>query len=253
MKSERKLGTTHFGFQEVPVQEKARKVAAIFDSIAPRYDLMNDITSFGMHRLWRRFALKLSGVGPGQRVLDLAGGTGDFSARLARLVGSEGKVVIADVNGIMLLRGRTRLVGQGLVGNVEYVQADAEGLPFADEYFDCVTIAFGLRNMTDQDAALVSVFRVLKPGRPVIILEFSHPTPWGLALPYDLYSFTVLPLLGRVIANNGSGYRYLPESIRTHPDQETLREMMEEAGFERCEYFNLAFGIVAVHRGHRRN
>jgi demethylmenaquinone methyltransferase/2-methoxy-6-polyprenyl-1,4-benzoquinol methylase len=253
MKSERKLGTTHFGFQEVPVQEKARKVAAIFDSIAPRYDLMNDITSFGMHRLWRRFALNLSDVNSGQQVLDLAGGTGDFTARLARLVGAEGRVVLADVNGTMLQRGRARLMGQGVVGNVEYVQADAERLPFPDDYFDCVTIAFGLRNMTDQDAALASAHRVLKPCGPAIVLEFSRPTLWGLGPLYDLYSFTVLPLLGRVVARDGDGYRYLPESIRIHPDQETLREMMEQAGFERCEYFNLAFGIVAVHRGYKRN
>jgi demethylmenaquinone methyltransferase/2-methoxy-6-polyprenyl-1,4-benzoquinol methylase len=253
MKSEGKPGTTHFGFQEVPVEEKARKVAAIFDSIAPTYDLMNDITSFGMHRLWRRFALKLSGVGPGQRVLDLAGGTGDFTERLAHIVGAEGRVVLADINGTMLQRGRARLMGQSVVGNVEYVQADAGSLPFPDDYFDCVTIAFGLRNMTDQDAALASAYRVLKPGGSAVILEFSHPTLWGLGPLYDLYSFTVLPLMGRVIARDGAGYRYLPESIRMHPDQETLKGMMEQARFERCEYFNLIFGIVAVHRGYKQD
>ncbi len=251
MKHERKTGTTHFGFQEVPIEEKPRLVAAIFDSLANKYDLMNDVMSFGVHRLWRRFAVKVSGVRHGQRVLDLAGGTGDLTARLAPIVGAEGQVVLADVNGTMLLRGRARLAGQGLVGKVDYVQTDAEWPPFPDDYFDCVTIAFGLRNMTNLDAALASSYRVLKPGRPVVILEFSHPPLWGFRQLYDLYSFNMLPLMGRLIAGDGSSFRYLAESIRVHPDQQTLKRMMEEAGFEHCEYFNLSGGIAAVHRGYK--
>jgi demethylmenaquinone methyltransferase/2-methoxy-6-polyprenyl-1,4-benzoquinol methylase len=251
MKSDREGGTTHFGFQEVPIEEKASKVAAIFDSIADTYDLMNDITSFGMHRLWRRFALRLTDVRPGQRVLDLAGGTGDFTARLVPMVGSDGRVVLADINGTMLLRGRARLMDQGVVENVAYVQADAEQLPFPDDCFDSVTTAFGLRNMTDQDAALASAYRVLKSGGSVVILEFSKPTLWSLKVLYDLYSFNVMPLLGRLLSGDGYSYRYLPESIRMHPGQETLKEMMEQAGFQSCEYFNLTLGIVAVHRGYK--
>ena len=253
MKRGSKTGTTHFGFQEVPIEEKARKVGAIFDSIADRYDLMNDVMSFGIHRLWRRFALKLSGVHRGQRVLDLAGGTGDFTARLARVVGPEGRLVLAEINGTMLLRGRARLMDGGIVENVEYVQADAECLPFPDDYFDCATIAFGLRNMTDQDAALASTCRVLKPGGSVIILEFSHPTFRRLRPLYDFWSFNVLPLMGRLIIGDGDGCRYLAQSIRVHPDQDELREMMGHAAFQRCEYFNLSGGVVAVHRGYKED
>jgi len=251
MKGDRKSGTTHFGFQEVPVEEKARRVAAIFESIADRYDLMNDVTSFGIHRLWRRSAVKVSGVRRGQRVLDLAGGTGDFTARLAPIVRGEGQVVLADINDAMLLRGRARLMNQGVVRNVEYVQADAEYLPFPDDYFDCVTIGFGLRNMTDPEAALACTYRVLKPAGRVVTLDFSHPTLWGFRRLYDLYSFSVLPLLGLLITRDGDTYRYLVESIRAYPDEERLKEMMEHAGFERCEYFNLTFGIVAVHLGYK--
>lgn len=251
MSPERRSETTHLGFQEVSVQEKSRRVAAIFDSVSDNYDVMNDIMSFGIHRLWRRFAIRFSGASHGQRVLDLAGGTGDFTARLARLVGAQGQVVLAEINRAMLERGRARLVKQGVAENVECVRADAESLPFPDEYFDCVTSAFGLRNMTHQDAALASAYRVLKPGAPVVILEFSQPSLWGFRQLYDLYSFNVLPLMGRVVAGDRDSYRYLPESIRMHPDQETLKEMMERVGFTHCEYFNLSLGIVAVHRGYK--
>jgi demethylmenaquinone methyltransferase/2-methoxy-6-polyprenyl-1,4-benzoquinol methylase len=224
-------------------------VGAIFDSVAGRYDLLNDVMSFGMHRLWRRFAVSLTGVGPGQRVLDLAGGTGELTARLARLVGPEGQVVLAEINDTMLTLGRRRLARQGVDGCVDYALADAESLPFADDSFDCATMAFGLRNVTDRDAVLAATYRVLKPGAPAIILEFSHPTVWGFGPLYDFYSFHVMPIIGRLVAGNGGGYRYLAESIRVHPDQDTLKGMMESAGFGRCEYFNLSGGIVAVHRG----
>jgi len=244
-------GTTHFGFQEVPVEEKPRLVAAVFDSVASRYDLVNDVMSFGIHRLWRRAAIRLSGVGPGQRVLDVAGGTGDFTARLARIVGSQGLVVLAEINDAMLRRGRAAWANRSPGGSVEYVQADAENLPFPDNHFDCVTIAFGLRNVTDQDAALESMYRVLKPGGPLVILEFSHPTVRGFQPFYDFYSFKVMPLVGRLIAGDRDGYRYFAESIRVQPDQEMRKDMMEQVGFERCEYYNLSGGIVAVHRGYR--
>ncbi len=237
--------TTHFGYQRVPTAEKARLVGAIFDAVAARYDVLNDVMSFGMHRWWRRFAVNLSGVRPGDSVLDLAGGTGEFTARLESLVGPQGLVVLAEINASMLRLGQQRLAGS----NVALVQADAEHLPFGDHLFDCVTIAFGLRNVTDQDAVLRSVYGALKPGAPAVILEFSHPTVWGFGPFYDFYSFHVLPVLGHLAAGNGGGYRYLAESIRVHPDQETLKKMMERAGFERCEYFNLSGGIVAVHRG----
>lgn len=246
-----KSGTTHFGFQEVLVEEKPRMVAAVFDFVASRYDLVNDVLSLGIHRLWRRTAMRLSGVGPGDRVLDVAGGTGDFTTRLAAMVGHEGLVVLAEINDTMLQLGRARLESHIAVGNVRYVQADAESLPFSDDCFDCVTIGFGLRNVTDQDAALESMHRVLKPGGPMVVLEFSHPTVRGFQPFYDFYSFKVMPLVGRVITGGGSGFRYLAESIRVGPDQERLKEMMGQAGFERCEYFNLSGGIVAVHRGYR--
>jgi demethylmenaquinone methyltransferase/2-methoxy-6-polyprenyl-1,4-benzoquinol methylase len=246
---EHRSATTDFGYQQVPVREKARLVGAIFDSVANRYDLLNDVMSFGMHRLWRRIAVSLSGAGPGQRVLDLAGGTGEFTARLARLVGPEGRVVLAEINDTMLGLGRSRLTSQGVDGRVNYVLADGESLPFADGFFDCVTIAFGLRNVTDQDAVLGAMYRVLRPGGTAIILEFSHPVVWGFQPFYDFYSFRVMPIIGRLVAGNGGGYQYLAESIRVHPDQETLKGMMEAAGFERSEYYNLSGGIVAVHRG----
>jgi demethylmenaquinone methyltransferase/2-methoxy-6-polyprenyl-1,4-benzoquinol methylase len=249
MNSSREDKTTHFGYKQVPVEEKARLVGAIFDSVASRYDLLNDVMSFGTHRLWRRFAVGASGARSGSRILDLAGGTGEFTARLAPLVGPEGLVVLAEINETMLRLGRERLGGRSNDSRVEYVQADAEKLPFAEDYFDCTTIAFGLRNVTDQNEVLASTYRVLKPGATAVILEFSHPTIWGFSPLYDLYSFLVMPVIGRLVAGNGGGCRYLAESIRVHPDQETLKRMMEDAGFERCEYFNLSGGIVAVHRG----
>ncbi|MCO6412926.1 MAG: bifunctional demethylmenaquinone methyltransferase/2-methoxy-6-polyprenyl-1,4-benzoquinol methylase UbiE [Thiogranum sp.] len=243
--------TTHFGFEQVAWHEKQRRVAGVFDSVASRYDLMNDAMSFGIHRLWKRFAIEQSGARPGQTILDLAGGTGDLAARLSRIVGHSGQVVVGDINASMLQVGRERLLDQGLAGNIRFVQANAECLPFPDGSFDCITIAFGLRNVTDKDKALKSMFRVLKPGGRLLVLEFSRPVAPGLRPLYDLYSFKLLPLMGRIIASDENSYRYLAESIRMHPDQETLKSMMEQAGFEDCDYFNLSGGIVALHRGFR--
>ncbi len=243
--------TTHFGFQEVPVEEKAKRVGAVFDSVADKYDLMNDVMSFGIHRLWKRFTIEMSGVRRGQKVLDLAGGTGDLTARFSRLVGEEGQVVLSDINASMLEAGRERLTDRGIAGNVEYVQANAECLPFPDNHFDCISIAFGLRNVTDKDAALASMYRVLKPGGRLLVLEFSKPVVPGFRSVYDLYSFKVLPVMGKLIANDADSYRYLAESIRMHPDQETLKAMMEAAGFDKVEYFNLTGGVVALHRGYK--
>ena len=243
--------TTHFGFQEVPYEEKVRKVAGVFHSVADKYDVMNDLMSMGIHRLWKRYTVEMSGVKAGDHVLDLAGGTGDLAARFARIVGPEGSVTLADINESMLRVGRERLADEGLVGNIRYVQANAERLPFPDNHFDAVTIAFGLRNVTDKDSALRSMYRVLKPGAPLLVLEFSKPVIKPLNPVYDLYSFKVLPLLGKLIANDAESYQYLAESIRKHPDQETLKHMMIEAGFDRVEYFNLTGGIVALHRGYK--
>jgi demethylmenaquinone methyltransferase/2-methoxy-6-polyprenyl-1,4-benzoquinol methylase len=243
--------TTHFGFEQVPWDEKRRRVARVFDSVASNYDLMNDAMSLGVHRLWKRFAVEQTGARPGQRILDLAGGTGDLAARLARLVGPGGEVVIGDINPSMLQVGRERLLDRGIAANVRFVQANAESLPFPDHSFDCITIAFGLRNVTDKQKALESMFRTLKPGGRLLVLEFSKPSLPGLAPLYDLYSFRVLPVMGRLIARDADSYRYLAESIRMHPDQDTLKGMMEQAGFEDCDYFNLSGGIVAVHRGFR--
>ncbi len=243
--------TTDFGFEQVPVDEKARRVGAVFDSVASKYDVMNDLMSFGVHRLWKRFTIEVSGVRTGQRVLDLAGGTGDLTERFSAAVGATGSVVLSDINAAMLQQGRERLVNRGVVRNVEYVQANAEQLPFADNHFDCVSIGFGLRNVTDKSAALASMLRCLRPGAPLLVLEFSKPVVPGLAPLYDLYSFRFLPLMGKLVAKDDASYRYLAESIRMHPDQETLKTLMEEAGFVRCEYFNLSGGIVAVHRGYK--
>jgi len=251
MNPEDRQDTTHFGFQQVPLEEKARRVGAVFDSVATRYDLMNDLMSFGIHRLWKRFAVELSGVRPGQRVLDLAGGTGDLAARLAPCAGPAGQVVVADINARMLEQGRARLLDRGLAGNLVFVLADAERLPFPDGDFDCVTIGFGLRNVTDKQRALNEMFRVLKPGGRALVLEFSRPVAPGLKPLYDFYSFRVLPLIGRVVARDEDSYRYLAESIRMHPDQDSLRDMMQQAGFEDCDYHNLSGGIVALHRGYR--
>lgn len=245
-----KKKTTHFGFQEVPAGEKAGKVAEVFHSVARRYDLMNDLMSLGIHRLWKRYALLLAGARPGQRVLDLAGGTGDLVVHFASQVRTSGEVVLCDINASMLEQGRERLVDEGVVGNVFYVQGNAESLPFPDNRFDAVTMAFGLRNVTDKDRALRAIHRVLRPGGRVIVLEFSRPHRW-IEPVYDFYSFKVLPVLGRLVAGDADSYRYLAESIRMHPEQETLKAMMEAAGLERCEYFDLSGGIVAVHRGYK--
>lgn len=243
--------TTHFGFREIPASQKAREVAAVFDSVTDRYDIMNDVMSLGVHRFWKRYAIETSGVRAGQRVLDLASGTGDLAMLLARRVGAAGEIVASDINGNMLSRGRDRLIDHGIVGNVRFVQADAERLPFPDDYFDHVTIAFGLRNVTDKEAALRAMFRVLRPGGRVHVLEFSRLRIEALRPLYDFYSFKLLPLMGQVIARDAASYRYLAESIRMHPDQFTLKEMMETAGFERCAYHNLSQGIVALHRGYK--
>ncbi|MCL5801635.1 MAG: bifunctional demethylmenaquinone methyltransferase/2-methoxy-6-polyprenyl-1,4-benzoquinol methylase UbiE [Gammaproteobacteria bacterium] len=243
--------TTHFGYQQVPIEEKAERVAGVFGSVAASYDLMNDVMSFGIHRLWKRFTIDVSGVRAGERVLDLAGGTGDLAAKLADRVGMQGQVMLADINAAMLREGRERLVNRGVVANIEYLQADAECLPFPDDYFDCVTMAFGLRNVTHKERALAAICRVLKPGGRALILEFSKPSIPGLQPLYDLYSFKVLPLMGKLIARDADSYRYLAESIRMHPDQETLKRMMQGAGFERCDYYNLSGGIVALHKGYK--
>ncbi|MFQ5982192.1 MAG: bifunctional demethylmenaquinone methyltransferase/2-methoxy-6-polyprenyl-1,4-benzoquinol methylase UbiE [Woeseiaceae bacterium] len=242
--------TTHFGYEAVSQEEKARRVKGVFDSVASRYDVMNDLMSGGLHRLWKRFTIEQANVRRGQVVLDLAGGTGDLTRVLAREVGDTGHVVLADINAMMLREGRCRLIDSGAAGNFSVAQVDAERLPFASGTFNCVTIAFGLRNVTDKDAALKSIIRVLKPGGKLLILEFSKPAD-AIKPVYDLYSFNVIPLLGKWVAKDESSYRYLAESIRMHPDQEELLTMMEQAGFERCRYHNLAGGIVALHIGYR--
>ena len=241
--------TTHFGYQEVPVNEKADRVRDVFDSVASRYDVMNDLMSLGIHRLWKRMAVELAGVGQGQRVLDLASGTGDLASLFNGLVGTDGSVVMTDINAAMLDQGRERMVDDGHLGNIGYVQVDAERIPFPDAHFDCVTIAFGLRNVTHKEQALAEMFRVLRPGGRALVLEFSHPRQRGLKKLYDFYSFKALPLMGKLVARDADSYRYLAESIRMHPDQETLRGMMEDAGLERCDVHNLSGGIVAIHRG----
>ena len=241
--------TTHFGFQDVPESQKAEKVAEVFHSVAAKYDLMNDVLSGGLHRLWKRFTIELSGVRPGNRVLDIAGGTGDLTRKFSSLVGPQGEVVLADINDSMLKVGRDRLLDKGVAGNVQFVQADAEALPFPDNHFDVVTIAFGLRNVTRKENALRSMLRVLKPGGRLLVLEFSKPGNPLLAKAYDTYSFSFMPLAGKLITNDADSYRYLAESIRMHPDQETLKAMMVEAGFERVTYHNMTGGIVALHRG----
>jgi len=243
--------TTHFGFEQVAYDDKVNKVAGVFHSVASKYDVMNDLMSFGIHRVWKRYTIEMSGVRHGHNVLDLAGGTGDLAAKFARIVGQEGSVTVADINDSMLKVGRERLTDKGIAGNVQYVQANAECLPFPDNHFDAITIAFGLRNVTDKDAALRSMYRVLKPGAPLLILEFSKPESALLSKVYDTYSFKLLPVMGKVIADDPDSYRYLAESIRMHPDQETLKDMMVDAGFEKAEYFNLTGGVVALHRGYK--
>jgi demethylmenaquinone methyltransferase/2-methoxy-6-polyprenyl-1,4-benzoquinol methylase len=241
---------THFGFTSVAARDKARRVKGVFDSVAERYDLMNDLMSAGLHRWWKRFTVEQAALRPGHAVLDLAGGSGDLALAFARRVGKEGYVVLADINAAMLSKGRARLVDAGIAGNLGLAQVDAEQLPFADASFDCVSIAFGLRNVTDKAQALLSMQRVLKPGGKLLILEFSKPRD-ALQPVYDWYSFSVLPALGRFVAKDEASYRYLAESIRMHPDQEALLAMMHDAGFERCRYHNLSGGIVALHSGYR--
>lgn len=243
--------TTDFGFRTVAKTQKADMVAQVFHSVAAKYDVMNDLMSFGIHRIWKRFTIDCSGVRRGQKVLDLAGGTGDLTAKFSRLVGETGEVVLADINDSMLKMGREKLRNKGIVGNVNYVQANAEALPFPDNTFDCITISFGLRNVTDKEAALRSMYRVLKPGGRLLVLEFSRPLLEPLNKAYDAYSFHILPRIGELVANDGESYRYLAESIRMHPDQETLKGMMESAGFENVSYYNLTGGIVALHRGYK--
>lgn len=241
--------TTHFGYKEVDKDAKAEMVAGVFHSVAARYDLMNDLMSAGIHRIWKRFTIELSGVRKGNAVLDIAGGTGDLAAKFSRIVGAEGRVVLADINQSMLEVGRDKLLDTGHQGNIEFVQADAQFLPFPDDSFDCITIAFGLRNVTEKETALRSMLRVLKPGGRLLVLEFSKPGNEVLSKAYDAYSFRLLPLMGKLVANDAESYQYLAESIRMHPDQETLKEMMEDAGFHRVEFHNMTGGIVALHRG----
>ncbi|MBC7983490.1 MAG: bifunctional demethylmenaquinone methyltransferase/2-methoxy-6-polyprenyl-1,4-benzoquinol methylase UbiE [Candidatus Obscuribacterales bacterium] len=243
--------STDFGYDEIPIDQKASRVRAVFESVAGKYDLMNDLMSGGMHRLWKQFTLSQTGLRPGQRALDVAGGTGDLAAGMAKQVGDEGLVILTDINAAMLTRGRDRMLDRGVVRNLRCSLANAECLPFKDQSFDCVSIAFGLRNVTDKPAALRSMLRVLKPGGQLLVLEFSKPIAPGLQPIYDTYSFSVLPWLGKMIAHDEASYRYLAESIRRFPDQETLRSMMQSAGFEACSYHNLSGGIVALHRGYK--
>jgi len=241
--------TTHFGYQQVPVADKVTKVAGVFHSVAQSYDVMNDLMSFGIHRLWKRYTIDLSGVRVAQKVLDLAGGTGDLAAKFSKMVGNKGQVILADINESMLKVGREKLDNKGIIGNLTYVQANAECLPFPENYFDCITMAFGLRNVTNKEAALASMLRILRPGGRLLVLEFSKPKqPW-LGKIYDEYSFRILPQIGKLVANDAESYQYLAESIRMHPDQETLKAMMLDAGFDSVDVHNLSGGIVALHRG----
>ncbi|HAZ94428.1 MAG TPA: bifunctional demethylmenaquinone methyltransferase/2-methoxy-6-polyprenyl-1,4-benzoquinol methylase UbiE [Porticoccaceae bacterium] len=241
--------TTHFGYKTVNVEEKADKVAEVFHSVAAKYDLMNDLMSVGVHRLWKRITIEMSGVRRGDKVLDIAGGTGDLTAKFSRIVGSEGTVVLADINDSMLKVGRDRLMDRGVVNNVRFSQADAQHLPFPDNTFDVITIAFGLRNVTDKDLALRSMLRVLKPGGRLLVLEFSKPANPVLSKVYDTYSFSILPKLGKLFADDSDSYQYLAESIRMHPDQQTLQNMMDDAGFANTDFHNMTGGVVALHRG----
>jgi len=241
--------TTHFGYEKVKVEDKQKRVAGVFHSVAAKYDLMNDLMSGGVHRIWKRFTIEVSAVRPGNAVLDIAGGTGDLTAKFSRIVGPQGQVILADINDSMLNVGRDKLIDKGISGNVSYAQADAQFLPFADNSFDCVTIAFGLRNVTDKDQALRSMLRVLKPGGRLLVLEFSKPSHSLLEKVYDTYSFKLLPAMGKLVTNDAESYRYLAESIRMHPDQNTLKDMMVDAGFAQTKFYNMTGGIVALHKG----
>jgi len=240
---------THFGYQTIDKNQKEKMVAGVFHSVAAKYDVMNDLMSFGIHRLWKRFTIDSSAVRPGNKVLDLAGGTGDLTRKFSEMVGDRGQVVLADINDSMIKVGREKLQNLGAIGNIEYIQANAEALPFAENTFDVVTIAFGLRNVTNKDNALASIFRVLKPGGRLLVLEFSRPEQDWLNKAYDFYSFNILPNIGQLVANDKESYQYLSESIRMHPDQDTLKQMMENVGFEQVSYHNLTGGIVALHKG----
>src|SRR5579875_1026888 len=244
-------GTTDFGYREVPIAEKQKLVGEVFSSVAGKYDVMSDLMSFGIHRLWKRFFVATSGIRKGDRVLDLAGGTGDIAALLLPRLGDKGEVVVADINAAMLYAGRDRLLDRGLLQGLRFAQVNAEALPFPDESFDAVTIAFGLRNVTDKDKALAEMYRVLKPGGRVLVLEFSKVNQEWLKPLYDFHSFQVLPRIGKLVAHDEDSYRYLAESIRKHPDQAALKAMMEAAGFRNVEVRNLSAGIVAIHRGYK--
>lgn len=249
MSEQNKDQTTDFGYEQVKTDDKVKRVADVFHSVAGKYDLMNDLMSGGIHRLWKRITIEQSGVRRGMQVLDIAGGTGDLTMRFSRLVGPTGKVILADINDSMLNVGRDKLMDRGVTGNIEFVQANAECLPFPDNSFDVITIAFGLRNVTDKDAALRSMARVLKPGGKVMVLEFSKTDNPLMTKAYDFYSFNILPKIGSLVAGDEESYRYLAESIRMHPDQETLKGMMEQAGLVNCKYQNMTNGIVALHTG----
>lgn len=242
---------THFGYEQVPVQTKQKRVDEVFHSVAGKYDLMNDLMSFGIHRLWKKIAVHVSHCRPGHRVLDLASGTGDLAYQFSKIVKNQGQVVLADINASMLKIGRDRLTDRGAIHNTNYVQANGEALPFPDNDFNLVIIGFGLRNITDKKQALSEMYRVLKPGGKVLVLEFSKPRSAALKKCYDAYSFSILPKLGEKFANDSTSYQYLAESIRMHPDQETLLDYMQQVGFERCDYHNLSGGIVAIHQGYK--
>ena len=242
---------THFGYQQVPTEEKVRLVSRVFDSVASRYDVMNDAMSFGIHRLWKRIALEHTGLRPGMRALDLASGTGDLAMKMAGMVGARGQVILSDINPNMLAEGRAKLDNAGILGNVGYALADAQYLPFPSNHFDCVTIGFGLRNVTDKAMALREMARVIKPGGRVVVLEFSKPISPLISKAYDLYSFSALPVLGKLIAKDADSYRYLAESIRMHPDQAALKAMMQECGLEQVDVINLTLGVVALHIGYK--
>ncbi|MGE4530762.1 MAG: bifunctional demethylmenaquinone methyltransferase/2-methoxy-6-polyprenyl-1,4-benzoquinol methylase UbiE [Acidithiobacillus sp.] len=251
MQDQELVPTTHFGYQEVPEADKEHLVKGVFSSVASKYDLMNDLMSLGVHRLWKRFTVDLARPRPGQRVLDLAGGTGDLAAAIYPRIKPNGSIVVSDINPEMLAVGENRLIDKGIIAGVEFVEANAEELPFPDREFDLVTLAFGIRNMTHPERALKEIHRVLKTGGRALILEFSHPRWPGLQSIYDMYSFNLLPRIGELIAKDRESYQYLVESIRRFPDQETFKMMMEDAGLDRVEIFNLSGGIVALHRGFR--